>query len=34
MASYRYDLAEVDQNHDEFLGTGRVAASKRVQRLL
>jgi len=34
MASYRYDLAEVDQNHDEFLRTGRVAASKRVQRLL
>lgn len=34
MASYRYDPDEVDRNHDEFLKTGRVIASKRVLRLL
>jgi malonyl-CoA decarboxylase len=34
MASYRYDLDEVDRNHEEFLGSGRVAAAKRVLRLL
>jgi malonyl-CoA decarboxylase len=34
MASYRYDPGEVDRNHEEFLGSGRVAAAKRVLRLL
>jgi malonyl-CoA decarboxylase len=34
MASYRYELSEVDRNHERFLGTGEVAASRRVQRLL
>lgn len=34
MVSYRYDLVEVDRNHDEFLGSGQVAASRKVLRLL
>ncbi len=34
MASYRYDLAEVDENHERFLRDGHVAAARRVQRLL
>jgi len=34
MVSYRYDLGEVDRNHEEFLASGRVAAAKRVLRLL
>jgi hypothetical protein len=34
MVSYRYDLDEVDRNHERFLSTGRVAASARVSRLL
>jgi len=34
MVSYRYDLDAVDRNHEEFLSSGRVAASKRVLRLL
>jgi malonyl-CoA decarboxylase len=34
MVSYRYDLDAVDRNHEEFLGSGRVAAAKRVLRLL
>lgn len=34
MASYRYELSEVDRNHERFLGTGEVTASRRVQRLI
>ena len=34
MVSYRYDLSEVEQNHEEFLQSGRVAAARRVKRLL
>jgi len=34
MASYRYDLAEVDENHEQFLLNGRIAAARRVLRLL
>jgi malonyl-CoA decarboxylase len=34
MASYRYDLSEVDENHERFLRDGRIAAARRVQRLL
>ncbi|MBI3044224.1 MAG: malonyl-CoA decarboxylase [Betaproteobacteria bacterium] len=34
MASYRYDLDEVDRNHERFLAGGHIAASRRVQRLL
>jgi malonyl-CoA decarboxylase len=34
MVSYRYDLDEVDRNHEAFLGSGQVAAAKRVLRLL
>jgi hypothetical protein len=34
MASYRYDLSEVDENHERFLKDGHVAAARRVQRLL
>ena len=34
MASYRYDLAEVDENHEHFLQDGRIAAARRILRLL
>jgi len=34
MVSYRYDLSEVERNHEEFLQSGRVAAARRVKRLL
>ena len=34
MASYRYDLAEVEENHERFLRDGQIAAARRVQRLL
>ncbi len=34
MASYRYDLDEVDRNHERFLHSGQIAASSRVRRLL
>ncbi|HET9403318.1 MAG TPA: malonyl-CoA decarboxylase [Burkholderiales bacterium] len=34
MASYRYDLSEVDRNHEQFLENGHIAAARRVQRLL
>jgi len=34
MASYRYDLADVDENHERFLRDGHIAAARRVQRLL
>ena len=34
MASYRYDLAEVDANHDRFLRDGHIPATRRVLRLL
>ena len=34
MVSYRYDLDEVERNHERFLASGRVAASGRVSRLL
>ena len=33
MVSYRYDLGEVDKNHERFLSTGHVAAASRVERL-
>lgn len=34
MASYRYELAEVDENHERFLRDGHVAAARKVLRLL
>ena len=34
MVSYRYEPAEVDHNHEEFLKSGHIAAAKRVLRLL
>jgi malonyl-CoA decarboxylase len=34
MASYRYALSEVGRNHDQFQQSGRVAAARRVQKLL
>ena len=34
MVSYRYALADVDRNHEEFLSSGHVAAARRVLRLL
>jgi malonyl-CoA decarboxylase len=34
MVSYRYDLSEVEQNHEEFLRSGRIAAARRVKRLI
>ncbi len=34
MVSYRYDLPEVDRNHERFLNGGHIAASRRVLRLL
>jgi malonyl-CoA decarboxylase len=34
MVSYRYDLGEVEKNHERFLSSGRVAAAGRVSRLL
>ena len=34
MVSYRYDLDEVEKNHERFLASGRVAVSGRVSRLL
>ena len=34
MASYRYEPAKVDENHERFLRDGHIAAARRVQRLL
>ncbi len=34
MVSYRYELADVDRNHEAFLESGQVAAARRVLRLL
>jgi hypothetical protein len=34
MASYRYELSEVDGNHERFLQDGHIAAARRVLRLL
>jgi malonyl-CoA decarboxylase len=34
MASYRYELAKVDENHERFLRDGHIDAARRVQRLL
>jgi hypothetical protein len=34
MASYRYELSEVDENHERFLRDGHVAAAPRVLHLL
>jgi malonyl-CoA decarboxylase len=34
MVSYRYDLAEVDKNHERFMRSGQIAAASRVLRLL
>jgi hypothetical protein len=34
MVSYRYDLAEVDENHDRFLSDGRITATRQMLRLL
>jgi malonyl-CoA decarboxylase len=34
MASYRYALAEVGRNHEQFQQNGRVAAARRVLKLL
>ncbi|HKA43176.1 MAG TPA: malonyl-CoA decarboxylase family protein [Burkholderiales bacterium] len=34
MVSYRYDLGEVDKNHERFLSNGTIAAAGRVQGLL
>jgi malonyl-CoA decarboxylase len=34
MVSYRYELDELDENHEQFQLAGRVAAARRVQRLV
>jgi malonyl-CoA decarboxylase len=34
MVSYRYDLDDVEKNHERFSSSGRVAAAGRVSRLL
>jgi malonyl-CoA decarboxylase len=34
MVSYRYNPADVDENHDRFLNGGEIATARRVQRLL
>jgi malonyl-CoA decarboxylase len=34
MVSYRYNPADVDENHDRFLNGGKIAVARRVQRLL
>jgi malonyl-CoA decarboxylase len=34
MVSYRYDLDEVDKNHERFSQSGQIAAASRVLRLL
>lgn len=34
MASYRYELDKVDENHERFLQDGHVAAARRLLRLL
>ena len=34
MVSYRYDLSEVEQNHERFQRDGHIAAARRVLRLL
>jgi len=34
MVSYRYDLSEVERNHEEYLQSGRVAAARRIKRLV
>ena len=33
MVSYRYDLNEVDKNHERFLDGGHIAAASRISRL-
>jgi malonyl-CoA decarboxylase len=34
MVSYRYDLSEVDENHERFAQSGEIAAARRVKRLV
>ncbi len=34
MVSYRYDLSEVDDNHERFAHSGEIAAARRVKRLV
>ena len=34
MVSYRYELSEVDRNHERFLQSGHIDAARRVLRLL
>jgi len=34
MVSYRYELTEVDRNHERFLQSGHIAAAGRLRRLL
>ena len=34
VVSYRYELSKVDRNHERFLQSGHVDASRRVLRLL
>jgi malonyl-CoA decarboxylase len=34
MASYRYELSEMEENHERFLRDGHIASSRRVSRLL
>ena len=34
MVSYRYNPADVDQNHDRFLNGGEIAVATRVRRLI
>lgn len=34
MVSYRYELAEVDENHERFVNSGKIAAARRIERLL
>ena len=33
MVNYLYDLARIEENHDAYFDSGRVAASKEVQKL-
>jgi hypothetical protein len=34
MVSYRYELSEVEENHERFRHDGHIAAARRVLRLL
>jgi malonyl-CoA decarboxylase len=34
MVSYRYELSDVEKNHERFQHDGHIAAARRVSRLL